>query len=141
MGVKLTNKKEDTKAAGAANTPAPNAGTTPPANTTPPKAEKAPVTAGVFMVASPDGKFKYIGTSSRIEVCWKDYSKWLADKKHGNKEMQAAYDQYKGNLTMTILEVCDKAAFAEAKKKHCKEQNVDMKVPFTKDVVKAADIK
>ena len=138
MAVKLTNKKEDTKGAAA---PAEN--TAAPANTPAPapKAEKAPVTAGVFMVSSADGKYKYIGTSSRIEVCWKDYSKWLADKKHGNKDMQAAYDQYKGNLQMTILEVCDKAAFAEAKKKHCKEQGVDMKVPFTKDVIKASDIK
>jgi hypothetical protein len=137
MSVKLTNKKEDT------NEVVPNENAAPATTKAPktPKAEKAPVTSGVFMVSSADGSYKYIGTSSRIEVCWKDYSKWLAEKKHGNKEMQAAYDQFGGNLQMTILETCDKTAFTEAKKKHCKDQGVDMKVPFSKDVIKASDIK
>lgn len=105
------------------------------------KAGKPKVTCGVFMVATPDGSYKYIGTSSRIEVCWKDYSKWLADKKHSNKELQDAYDKVKGNLVMTVLEECPKASLTDAKKKHCKEQGVDMRVPFTKEVIKAADIK
>lgn len=105
------------------------------------KPGKPKVTCGVFMVAAPDGSFKYIGTSSRIEVCWKDYSKWLLEKKHANKELQDAYDKFKGNLVMTILEECPKEKLAEAKKKHCKEQGVDMRVPFTKEIIKAADIK
>lgn len=141
MGVKLTNKKAadavvdtkaDTKVADTA-----------PVNTAAPKTEKAPkapVTSGVFLVASPDGKYKAICTSSRIEVCWKDYSKWNAEKKNPNKEMQAAYDASKGNLQMTILEVADKSQFKDLKKKYCKEHGIDMKVPFSKEVIKAADI-
>jgi len=140
MGVKLTNKKADetkvveTKVVDAA--PVIPTAAAPKAE----KAPKAPVTSGVFLVASPDGKYKSICTSSRIEVCWKDYSKWNAEKKNPNKEMQAAYDACKGNLQMTILEVADKTQFKDLKKKYCKENGIDMKVPFSKEVVKAADI-
>lgn len=107
----------------------------------PAKPGKPKVTCGVFMVASPDGKYKYIGTSSRIEVCWKDYSKWLKDQKHANKDLQDAYNKYKGNLIMTVLEECPRDQLSDAKKRHCKEQGVDMRIPFTKEIVKAADIK
>lgn len=137
MAVKLTNKK------GADVAPAADAAETKVAETTAKtteKKEKAPVTSGVFLVSSPDGKYKAVCTSSRIEVCWKDYSKWNAESKNPNKEMQAAYDACKGNLQMTILEVADKSQFKDLKKKYCKEHGIDMKVPFSKDVIKAKDI-
>lgn len=139
MGVKLTNKKAaDAAADTAAETKVENKAAE--TATKPEKKEKAPVTSGVFLVSSPDGKYKAVCTSSRIEVCWKDYSKWNAEKKNPNKEMQAAYDACKGNLQMTILEVADKSQFKDLKKKYCKEHGIDMKVPFSKDVIKAKDI-
>ena len=143
MGVKLTNKKNAVVADQIADTVVQEdvvAQVVEPKAEKTPKAEKAPVTSGVFMVSSPDGTYKTICTSSRIEVCYKDYSKWNAESKNPNKEMQSAYDKNKGNLVMTILEVADKSQFKDLKKKHCKEQGIDMKVPFSKDVIKAADI-
>lgn len=136
MAVKLTDKKgeepkENVNAQATPATPAPATE----------KKEKPKVTCGVFMVAAPDGSYKYIGTSSRIEICWKDYSKWLSEQKHANAELQAAYNKFKGNLVMTILEECERTQLADMKKKHCKEQGVDMRVPFTKEIIKAADIK
>jgi len=134
MSVKLTNKKADAAPVVAeAKEEKVVAATTE-------KKEKAPVTSGVFLVSSPDGKYKAVCTSSRIEVCWKDYSKWNAEKKNPNKEMQAAFDACNGNLKMTILQVADKSEFKDLKKKYCKEQGIDMKVPFSKDVIKAKDI-
>jgi len=103
---------------------------------------KAPkiVTSGVFMISTPDKKSKFICTSSRIETCYKDYLKWLSDNKHGNKEMQAAYDSVKGNIQMEILIVCEKAEFNEKKKEMCKLHGVDMKMPFSKEIIKSKDI-
>ena len=136
MGVKLTNKKAEATPAEAKVEEKVAAA---PAVTTE-KKEKAPVTSGVFLVSSPNGKYKAVCTSSRIEVCWKDYSKWNAEKKNPNKEMQAAYDKCNGNLQMKVLEVADKSQFKDLKKKYCKEYGIDMKVPFSKEVIKAKDI-
>jgi len=144
MGVKLTNKKETAKAVVAPTTDVADekaaAAVVADKTAKTEKKEKALVTSGVFLVASPDGKYKAVCASSRIEVCWKDYSKWNDEKKNPNKEMQAAYDACKGNLQMTILEVADKYQFKDLKKKYCKEHGIDMKVPFSKEVIKAADI-
>lgn len=154
MGVKLTNKakaavapiiEDDGLVSDVAETAAP--AVEKEINVNPKTGEitdniKTPkiVTSGVFMISTPDGKTKFICTSSRIETCYKDYLKWLTDSKHGNKAMQEAYDKSKGNLRMEILIVCEKADFAENKKKMCKLHGVDMKLPFSKEVVKAKDI-
>lgn len=97
-------------------------------------------TSGVFLITNADSSYKYIGTSTRIEICMKDYLKWLSDSKHGNLKMQAAYEANNKMLNWTILEVCAKEDFAATKAKFCKEYGVDMAIPFSKEVVKAADI-
>jgi hypothetical protein len=163
MGVKLTDKNKNKGNAAPANTAAPaqnNAPVNTPANTpadnaganagaAPAETAKKTVTidgkkivptSGVFMISSPDNKFKYIGSSTRIEVCIKDYFKWLADGKHGSKEMQEAYDKNGKKLNWSILKECEKADFVTEKAKACKQNGVDMKVPFSKDVIKSKDI-
>jgi len=148
MGVKLTDKNKDKTAPAVtkATTPAPSPAPAPvPAGTPAPKTvmvdgKKIIPTSGVFMISSPNGVFKYIGTSTRIEVCIRDYFKWLADNKHGSVEMQKAYKENGDKLNWSILKTCDKAEFAVEKAKACKEHNIDIKIPFSKDVIKAADI-
>jgi len=139
MGVKLTSKNETatatpiTAAATAAAIPATKKMVTL-------QGKKIVPTSGVFMISSPDGKYKYIGVSTRIEVCVKDYMKWLADGKHGNVEMQTAYEANNKTLNWQILKTCEKVDFAKEKAIACKEHNVDMKVAFSKEIIKAADI-
>jgi hypothetical protein len=153
MGVKLTDKNKNKGGQAKNNTPAPTPAPTPaenPAENTPAAApgkktvtldgKKIVPTSGVFMISSPDGKFKYIGSSTRIEVCIKDYFKWLEDGKHGSKEMQEAYDKNGKKLNWSILKECEKVDFVTEKAKACKQNGVDMKVPFSKDVIKSKDI-
>ena len=137
MGVKLVDKNQKAETAEA---PTAEAKTEKKQKTVTLNGKKIVPTAGVFMISSPDGKFKYIGTSTRIEVCMKDYFKWLHDQKHGNAEMQKAYNDNDEKLNWTILKVCEKADFSVEKAKACKEHNIDMKIPFSKEVIKAKDI-
>jgi hypothetical protein len=98
-------------------------------------------TSGVFMIFDPNGTYKYIGVSTRIEVCVKDYFKWLTDGKHGNAEMQTAFEKAGKKFEYKILKECPKDSFNEEKAKACKEFGIDLKVPFSKEVIKAEDIK
>ena len=98
-------------------------------------------TCGVFMISNDKGTYKYIGTSTRIEVCVKDYFKWLTDEKHGNADMQKAFNENGKKLNYVIVKECTKEEFAAEKAAACKKYNIAMKVPFTKEVVKPSDIK
>ena len=123
----------------------------PPKEPKPPKPPKEPKpvkvkivkpkpTCGVFLITNPDKSYKAVGVSSRIEVCWKDYSNWLAKGVHANVEMQKAYDACKGNLTITIAKICNREDLPAAKKEVCKANGIDIKLAFSGEVIKAADI-
>jgi hypothetical protein len=98
-------------------------------------------TSGIFLISNDKGDYKYVGCSTRIEVCIKDYFKWLSDGKHGNTDMQKAYNANGNRLNSTILKTCPKESFTTEKALACKEHGVAMKVPFSKDVIEAKDIK
>ena len=98
-------------------------------------------TSGIFMITNDKGDYKYVGSSTRIEVCIKDYMKWLSDSKHGNAGMQKAYKENGDRLNFTILKVCEKVDFQTEKAIACKAHNVAMKVPFSKEIIEPKDIK
>ncbi|MDI6840458.1 MAG: hypothetical protein QMD71_06405 [bacterium] len=62
-------------------------------------------TKGVFKIVSKESGKEFFGASSQIEVCFRDYIKWLNNGKHTNKELQSEFDKYgKDNLELVILE-------------------------------------
>ena len=146
MGVKLTDKNKDKSNKSTVPAPTPPPAATPTteqakgAKTVTVDGKKIVPTSGVFLISSPDNKFKYVGTSTRIEVCIRDYFKWLADGKHGSKEMQDAYNSNGNKLNYSIIKTCDKSEFAVEKAKACKQYGVDIKIPFSKDTIKSGDI-
>jgi hypothetical protein len=74
-------------------------------------------TCGVYEVTNKNTKFMYVGASKRIEICFKDYMRYLERGVMSNKEMQADYNKHGADsFKLKILQECSADELAKVKK-------------------------
>lgn len=64
------------------------------------------ILCGIYMIETPNGS-RYVGSSKNIYHRWSNHKLLLRKKTHRNVRLQDAWDKYSGNLSFSVLLLCD----------------------------------